>query len=222
MRKKSFEQVVGPDDPESERSGAYAAMMHAMDMAGRGHFTPAEMRDLQRLFGQAYRDTMDGSEYDAMRKDGRFDQLQDLCGYADGEDPDEVDARCHALGVQVVAHFFASAAQTGLIEPQRALAEIAKYVSLPTANSAEGVIGAVLDALNAGQRLSLAGDEAGQPVADEEVDQALGRMTDRHGRVRMRRREDAGAPSEAEIEEYLDQAVDRKGRPMFPREREEE
>jgi hypothetical protein len=146
MRKKSLEQVVRPDDPEAERSGAFAAMTHALDMAGRGHFSPTEMRDLQRLFAQAYRDTMSGDEFDQRTKDGSFNQLQDLCGYGDDDDEDEADARCHHLGVQVIAHFFASAAQAGLIEPQRALAEISRYVSLPTANSAEDVVGAVLDA----------------------------------------------------------------------------
>jgi hypothetical protein len=215
MRKKSLEQVVRPDDPEAERRGAHTAMNHALDMAGRGHFSPAEMRDLQRLFAQKYADTMDGNEFDQRTKDGSFDQLQDLCGYSDDDDEDEADARCHHLGVQVIAHFFASAAQSGLIEPQRALEEIAKYVSLPEGDAGD-VVGAVLDALNAGQRLPLAGDDAEQPGADEEVDQALARMTDRRGRPLMRRRENAG-PSNEEIEEYLDQAVDRKGRPMFPK-----
>jgi hypothetical protein len=217
MLKKSLEQIVS-DDPETERTGAYAAMEHALDMAGRGHFTAAEMRDLQRLFAQTFRDTQDGSEYDAMRKDGRFDQLQDLCGYADGEDVDEADARCQRLGVQVVAHFFASAAQAGLVSPQRALEEIAKYVALPAGDDAAGVVGAVLAALNAGRRLPLAGE---RQTSDAEVDQGLAKMRDRHGRPLMRQREDAG-PSEAETEAYLDQATDRRGRPMFPREVAEE
>jgi hypothetical protein len=71
--------------------------------------------------------------------------------------------------------------------------------------------------LNAGRRLPLAGDEAGQPGADEEVDQALDRMTDRRGRPLMRRREEGQGPSNEEIDAYLDQAVDRNGRPMFPK-----
>jgi hypothetical protein len=212
MRRKSLEQIARPDDPETERRGAYSAMEHALDMAGRGHFSPAEMRDLQRLFAQAYRDTMSGDEFDGRFRDGSYGQLEDLCGYGDDEDVDEADARCHRLGVQVVSHFFASAAQAGLIDPQKALAEVAKYVALPAGNTAEDVVGAVLDALNSGRRLPLAGD---QPEPD--VDAALGGLRDKRGEPMMRRREDAGA-SEAEIEEYLDQATDRRGRPMFPRE----
>jgi hypothetical protein len=217
MRKKSLEQIVRPDDPEAERRGAHTAMEHALAMAGRGHFSPSELRDLQRLFAQKYRDTLPDDEYDQRTKDGSFDQLQDLCGYGDDDDEDEVDARCHHLAVQVIAHFFASAAQAGLVEPQRALSEIAKYAALPEGDAGD-VVGAVLNALNAGQRLPLASGEAEQPGADEEVDQALGRMTDRRGRPLMRRpREGGKGLSNEEIEAYLDAATDHRGKPMFPR-----
>ncbi len=213
MRKKSLEQIVS-DDPERERTGAYRAMEHALDMAGRGHFSPAEMRDLQRLFAQAYRDTMPGDEYDARRKDGSFNQLQDLCGYGDDEDVDEADARCERLGVQVIASFFANAAAAGLIEPQQALEEIAKYAALPAGEDAAGVVGAVMDMLAAGKRLPLRGE---QQTSDEEADRRLDGMKDRRGAPYMRRAREAG-PSEADIEAYLDAARNARGEPMFPRE----
>jgi hypothetical protein len=217
MRKKSFEQIVRPDDPEAERRGAHTAMNHALDMAGRGHFSQAELRDLQRLFAQKYRDTLPDDEYDQRTKDGTFDQLQDLCGYGDDEDEDEVDARCHHLGVQVIAHFFASAAQSGLIEPQQALEEIAKYAALPQGDAGD-VVGAILDALNSGQRLPLAGDEAGQRGTDEEVDQALSRLTDRRGRPLMRapRGAKGSGLTNEEVEAFLDAATDHRGKPLFP------
>ena len=63
---------------ETERRGAYSAMEHALDMAGRGHFSPAELRDLQRLFAQAYRDTMSGDEFDGRLGDGSYSQLEDF------------------------------------------------------------------------------------------------------------------------------------------------
>jgi hypothetical protein len=90
MRKKSLEQIVRPEDNEKERSGAFAALVHATGMRDRGHFSPAEARDLQRLFAQAFRDTPESDEFDARVRDGSYSQLEDLCGYADGEDPDEV------------------------------------------------------------------------------------------------------------------------------------
>jgi hypothetical protein len=216
MLRKSLEQTSRPDDPESERAGAFEALMHATGMRDRGYYTKDELRDLQRVFAQVYRDTMSGDEFDARLRDGSYGQLEELCGYGDDEDADEADMRCRGLAVQVIASFFAEAAQRGLVAPQVALAEIAKYASLPTASSAEGVIGAVLDMLSAGKRLPLAGE---RQTSDEEVDAALDGMKDRRGVPRMRRVRDK--TTDEDIEEYLDRARDHRGRPMFPRDREE-
>ena len=79
---------------------------------------------------------------------------------------------------------FAEAAQLGLISPQRALNQIARYVSLPTANSVEGVVGAVMDALNAGKRLPLAGERR---TSDAEIDAALDGIKGRGGDPYMKR-----------------------------------
>jgi hypothetical protein len=196
---------------ETERRGAYSAMEHALDMAGRGHFSPAELRDLQRLFAQAYRDTMSGDEFDGRLGDGSYSQLEDLCSYGDDEDEDETDARCHHLAVQVIASFFAEASRAGLVEPQRALEEIAKYVALPEGD-AESVVGAVLNELNAGRRLSLAGE---RQASNEEVDTALDGIKDRRGDPMMRRVRDK--VTDGDIERVLDAATDRNGRPMFPK-----
>jgi hypothetical protein len=219
MLKKSLEQIVS-DDPETEREGAFRALVHATGMRDRGYFSPDELRGLRRVFAQVYRDTMSSDEFDARQRDGSYSQLDEMCGYTDNEseDSDAADLRCRGLAVQVIASFFAEAARAGLVESRVALQEIGKYASLPAGEDADGVIGAVLDMLARGQRLPLAGE---RQTSDEEIDAALDGMKDRRGDSMMRRVRERG-PTQDDVDAMLDAATDSRGRPMFPREVAEE
>jgi hypothetical protein len=201
------------EDFEGERKGALHAMAHAIHMINSGLLTRAEADALDRLFARKFLETSSVAETDDLKGRGHYDMIEAQCG----DDDANTSAECHAAGIKVIAHFYGSAAQAGIIDPEEALTAIQQYVDLdldPESDDAEGAVGGVMDVIRGGRPLRLRGERA--RMSNDEVDRALDGIKDRRGDPMMRRVRDKG-PSNEEVEAFLDQARDARGRPMFPR-----
>jgi hypothetical protein len=175
-RRKNYEEILRPG---ASRRGLTHALNHAGYMRRSGLLSQDEANALERYFASELLNSMHGDELDQAMSNGDVDRLQELGGYSDDEtDQDEADARRHAAATKVIVHFFADAAQRGIIEVEEALKVLRQYVQVAESDDPGETIDALMDMVR-----TPAEKAAPEPSADEQIDD----YTRRYDKKRTRR-----------------------------------
>lgn len=171
MRRKSMQEVVRPAKPQESLDGITRALAHAKHMHGAGHLSDAERDDFAKLAMAEGLNHLPDNDFDSMLQNGGLDRVREAAGYEDGDDPEAVDGRRHAVGVRVLVNLLAGAAHAGHIDPQEALAIIKTYTAVPEGDDASALASLHADSCKSGK--CLAPPEGEDQMSDADIDAAL-------------------------------------------------
>ena len=105
MRRKSLEEIVGPEPSRSDRViAAERCLNHVKHMHATGHATPRDVCDVHADYARERLDAATPEELHALEKSGELSQWEDLAGFEDHEDADQVAARREGVRGKVHAH----------------------------------------------------------------------------------------------------------------------
>jgi hypothetical protein len=105
MRRKSLEEIVGPEPSRSDRVlAAERCLTHVKHMHATGAATLGDVCDVHSDYARERVDAADVEELHRLEKSGELQGWMDAAGYEDGEDPDQVEARREGVRARVHAH----------------------------------------------------------------------------------------------------------------------